>query len=235
MAKKRMFSLDVVDTDLFLDMPQSARLLYYDLGMRADDDGFVDDHKKIMRCTGASIDDLKLLIMKCFIIPFDSGVCVIRHWRINNYLRTDRYSETQHKEEKRSLLTDENNAYFLNNGIPEVDQLGDNLDTQVRLGKDRLELDKDRLDNFKKDKEKIKQTKKFISPTLDEIKDYCKSRNSSVDPVKFYDFYTADPDKQWIDSNGKHVNSWKQKILTWESRTKVTQKIELSRSESPWL
>lgn len=82
MAKKRMFSLDVTDTDLFLDMPTSARLLYFDLGMRADDDGFISNYKKIVRMTGASEDDIKILIAKNFLIPFNTGIIVIRHWKI---------------------------------------------------------------------------------------------------------------------------------------------------------
>ena len=90
-----MFSLSVVDTDTFLEMPLSSRLLYYELGMRADDDGFVDNFKKILLFTGLKEDDLKVLIAKQYVLPFDSGVIVIRHWRMNNYLRNDRYKSTQ--------------------------------------------------------------------------------------------------------------------------------------------
>ena len=99
MAQKRMFSLNVVDTDAFLEMPITSRLLYYELGMRADDDGFVDNWKKILMFTGLKEDDLKVLIAKSFIIPFESGVIVIRHWRLNNYLQNDRKKTTIYKEE----------------------------------------------------------------------------------------------------------------------------------------
>lgn len=120
MARKRMFDIEIVDTDLFLEMPQSTQNLYFHLGMRADDDGFVSNPKKIIRTIGANEDDLKILVTKKFIIPFESGVIVIRHWKINNYLRSDRYTETLYKDEKKQLIEDENGIY--NFGIPDVDQ-----------------------------------------------------------------------------------------------------------------
>jgi hypothetical protein len=141
MAERRMFAKTIIDSDAFLDMPMSARLLYYDFGMRADDDGFVNSPKKIMRMIGASDDDAKILVSKKFIIPFDSGLIVIKHWRINNYLRNDRYTQTKYLSEKSQLLLDENDAYKLPNndvGIPVVSQLVGKVDTQVRLGKVRL-------------------------------------------------------------------------------------------------
>lgn len=113
MAQKRMFSLSVVDTDKFLEMPVSARLLYYELGMRADDDGFVDNWKKILLFTGLKEDDMKILIAKDFIIPFESGIIVIKHWRMNNYLQNDRVKATTHQNELKSLKLDENNVYTL--------------------------------------------------------------------------------------------------------------------------
>ena len=153
MAEKRMFAKTIIDSDAFVEMPISARLLYYDLGMRADDDGFVNSPKKIMRMIGASEDDMRILAMRKFIIPFDNGLVVIKHWRINNYLRSDRYRETTYKDEKALLLIDENNAYTLADeeeknpgiplGIPMVDVDKNRLDKN-RLDKNRL--DKNRLD-----------------------------------------------------------------------------------------
>lgn len=113
MAERRMFAKSIIDSDAFIDMGCTARLLYFDLAMRADDDGFINSPKKIMRMTGASQDDLSLLIAKKFIIPFDNGVVVIKHWRIHNYIRKDTYRETNYKEEKALLETDENGAYRL--------------------------------------------------------------------------------------------------------------------------
>lgn len=124
MARKRMFDLGIIDTDLFLEMPQSTQNLYFHLGMRADDDGFVSNPKKIIRTIGANEDDLKILFSKEFIIPFESGIVVIRHWKLNNYIRKDRYIETIYKEEKKRLIEDENGIYNLNinAGIPNVNQ-----------------------------------------------------------------------------------------------------------------
>ncbi len=94
MAKRRMFSLDIIDTDHFLEMPQSSRLLYYELCMRADDDGFISSPRKIQRTVGCTDDDFKVLITKQFIIKFETGIIVIKQRKIHNYLRSDRYKET---------------------------------------------------------------------------------------------------------------------------------------------
>lgn len=113
MANRRMFSLDVVDTDDFLDLPCSSRLLYYDLGMRADDDGFLNDVKKILRFTGATQDDLRILAAKGFVIIFDSGVVVVRHWGINNMIRRDRYKATLCVDERNQVLLEKSGIYSL--------------------------------------------------------------------------------------------------------------------------
>lgn len=143
MANRRMFSMKIVDTDAFLDMPQSAQLLYFHLAMRADDDGFVASPKKIMRMLGSNDDDIKVLVSKKFVIPFESGVCVIKHWLIHNYIQTDRYQPTQWVKEKEQLLIDDKTKkYSLNRGQSEMDtkciQDVSKVDTQVRLGKVRL-------------------------------------------------------------------------------------------------
>lgn len=135
MAERRMFAKTIIDSDAFLDMPITARLLYYDLGMRADDDGFVNSPKKIMRMIGASDGDLQALLDKRFVILFESGVVVIKHWRIHNYIQKDRYKPTKYQDEFNELSTKENGAYTLDTTcIQDVDR----LDTQVRLGKDSL-------------------------------------------------------------------------------------------------
>lgn len=113
MAERRMFAKTIVLSDAFLDMPLSARCLYFTLGMVADDDGFVNAPRAIMRQCGASDDDMKLLIAKRFVLIFDTGVIVIKGWRINNYLRNDRYTETKYKEEKATLAIDANGSYRL--------------------------------------------------------------------------------------------------------------------------
>ena len=132
MANKRMFSLSVVDTDEFLEMPLSSRLLYYELGMRADDDGFVANWKKILLFTGLKQDDLKVLIAKKFIIPFESGVIVIRHWRMNNYLQNDRTKPTIYQDELNQLVI-ENGVYCLNkNDFNEITLENENLTTKEK-------------------------------------------------------------------------------------------------------
>ena len=141
MAERRMFAKTIIDSDAFLDMPLSAQALYFHLSMRADDDGFINNPKKIQRMVGASDDDCRLLLMKRFIIAFESGVVVIKHWKIHNYIRNDRYKPTIYQEEMRLLAEKENKAYTDCQplGIPN----GYQMDTQDRLGKDRL--GKDRL------------------------------------------------------------------------------------------
>ena len=133
MAQRRMFSLKIVDTDAFLDMPQSSQLLYFHLSMRADDDGFVANPKKIMRVIGSQEDDLKVLFTKRFVLPFDSGVCVIKHWKIHNYIQNDRYMPTQYVKEKAMLDVDEETQKY---------RLKTAMDTEsvqnVSTGKDRL-------------------------------------------------------------------------------------------------
>lgn len=111
MAEKRMFAKSIVLSDDFLDMPATARCLYFTLNMLADDDGFVNSPKSIMRQCMASNDDMRILLAKYYLIPFDSGIVVIRHWRINNYLRNDRYSPTKYIAERNQLFLDENGAY----------------------------------------------------------------------------------------------------------------------------
>ena len=111
MAEKRMFTMKIVDSDAFLDMPLSTQALYFHLNMRADDDGFVNNPKKIQRTIGATEDDLKLLLAKRFVLSFDNGVIVIKHWRMHNLLRRDRYKPTQYQDEIHSLTVKENGAY----------------------------------------------------------------------------------------------------------------------------
>ena len=141
MARRRMISLDVIDTDLFIDMPVTSRLLYYELCIRADDDGFVGSPKKIQSIVKCSDDDFKVLITKNFIIPFENGVIVIRDWKVHNYIPKDRYKPTIYQKEMKLLDIDCNGSYSIDSEL--CIQPVYKMDTQVRLGKDRL--GKDRL------------------------------------------------------------------------------------------
>lgn len=112
-----MFSKNVIESDPFMDMPAEAQMLYIHLNMASDDDGFCDNPRAIMRQCGASNDSMKLLIAKKFVLTFDKNdgfVAVIKHWRINNYIRKDNYRETKYKEFMRELYYDENRSYSMN-------------------------------------------------------------------------------------------------------------------------
>lgn len=204
MAKRRMFSLDVVDTDAFLDLPASSQSLYFHLGMRADDDGFVSSPKRITAMVNASGDDLKLLIAKGFVIPFDSGVCVIRDWRVNNYIQSDRYTATLYVEEKQQLICQKTGQYTCLD-TPCIQDVS-KADTQVRVGKDSKEKSK----SIRADKPP--RATRFTPPTVDEVKDYCAERQNGVDPARFVDFYTS---KGWLVGKQK-MRDWRAAVRSWE-------------------
>lgn len=113
MAERRMFAKTIIDSDAFIDMPLSTQALYFHLSMRADDDGFINNAKKIQRMIGAADDDLRMLAIKRFIIPFESGIVVIKHWKIHNYIRGDRKKNTVYPEEMSLLTEKDNGAYTL--------------------------------------------------------------------------------------------------------------------------
>lgn len=147
MAERRMFAKTIIDSDAFLEMSATAQLLYFHLSMRADDDGFVNKPKSIMRMCGSSESDINELYARKFIIPFESGIVVIKHWKIHNYIRKDAYSETKYKEEKAALSYDDNGAYRLNNSPPvtvlshECDESVAGMLTQDRSGQERIGKD----------------------------------------------------------------------------------------------
>lgn len=146
MAERRMFAKTIIDSDVFLEMPLSAQALYFHLSMRADDDGFLNNPRKIMKVISATPNDYDILVAKKFLIQFDDGVCVIKHWRIHNYIQKDRYKGTVYQQELSMLDVKDNGAYTLMD--TECIQNGYSLEAQVRLGKDRLEIGKDRLELY---------------------------------------------------------------------------------------
>ena len=135
MAQKRMFRLDVLETDAFMEMPLTTQALYFWLGLKADDDGFVGNPNMVTRNVGASADDLKLLIAKRFLIQFADGVVVVKHWRMHNTLSANRYKETKYLSDKALLLLQENKAYSLNSGTPIDDR------RQIEMGKRQSAID----------------------------------------------------------------------------------------------
>lgn len=132
MAERRMFAKTIIDSDAFIDMPLSTQALYFHLGMRADDDGFINNPKKIVRMIGASEDDYKLLMAKNFVMPFDSGIIVIKHWKLHNYIPKDRYKPTVYTEEKTMLELKDNGVYT------RCIQGVHGMDTQVSIGKSNI-------------------------------------------------------------------------------------------------
>ena len=200
MANRRMIAKTIVESDAFLDMPQSSQLLYFYLNFNADDDGFVNNPKSVMRNTGCKEDDLSLLIIKKFIIPFQSGIVVIKHWRIHNYIQSDRYHETKYIQEKSMLMLNENNSYSLQGKeLKVVDteciQNVSKMDTQVRLGK--VSLGEVRQGEPKKTKsihDKLVQTygEKVVEGYYESIADYELLKGRSI-----YKDYSAAA-RQWI-------------------------------------
>lgn len=224
MAERRMFAKSIIDSDAFLDLPQSTQLLYFHLAMRADDDGFVNNPKRIARTVGCGDDDAKLLLAKQFIISFESGVIVIRHWRLHNYIQKDRYHETAYKDEKARLSIDENNTYT-STDTPCIHDVY-NLDTEVRLGKVSIGKSKDsigecrgdvdippaaEIDRAPADDEKPK-SKRFAKPTLEEVKAYCLQEGIKIDAECFFYHYEANG---WR-SNAGPLKSWKAAAKKWE-------------------
>lgn len=229
MAERRMFAKTIIDSDAFLEMPTTSQLLYFHLAMRADDDGFVNKPKSLMRMVGCKDDDLKLLFVKKFLIPFESGVVVIKHWKIHNYIRKDTYTETKYKEERASLELDENSAYRLVEQTPLQlrDESVTSPSTQVRLGQDST--GKDRVGEDKEEAEPPKR-KRFTPPTVDEVRAYCQDRQNGVDPQRFVDYYSSNG---WMVGKNK-MKDWKAAVRTWEQKEKTYTR-PVHRNSNPFL
>lgn len=171
MARRRMFSLDIVDTDKFLDMPSSTQALYFHLGMRADDDGFVSSPKRITKTANCAEDDLKLLITKGYLIPFESGVVVISDWKINNELKKDRYKPTIHLSEFEKIQTQKNKSYSLIKSMTDTKCFRNvsEMDTQDSIGKDSI--GKDSIDKELGEVPKKKTSEETINSTINSYTD----------------------------------------------------------------
>ena len=212
MAERRMFAKSIIDSDAFLDMPLSAQALYFHLSIRADDEGFVGNPKRIRSMIGASEDDYKLLIIKRFLLVFPSGVVVIKHWKIHNYIQSDRCKPTTYMEERATLSLDGKKAYVERVDTPCI-QNGYSLDTQVRL--DKVSIGKYRLIEENAASGALPASKpRFTKPTLEEIIAYCEEQGNNVDPQAFYDFYES---KGWKVGN-QPMKDWWAAVRTWERR-----------------
>ena len=232
MAERRMFAKTIIDSDAFLEMPTTSQLLYFHLAMRADDDGFVNKPKSLMRMVGCKDDDLKLLFVKKFLIPFESGVVVIKHWKIHNYIRKDTYTETKYKEEKAALELDENSAYRLAESslLQLRDETVTSPSTQVRLGKDSIGKVSVGKESIEDEASPDSRSKRFVPPTVDEVRAYCQDRQNGIDPQRFIDHYTSNG---WMVGRTK-MKDWQAAVRTWEQRAK-TQPQAKGKSSNPFL
>lgn len=226
MAQRRMFSRKITDTDKFIEMPATTQNLYFHLNMNADDEGFVDRVSIIQRMIGASGDDLKLLIAKGFIIPFESGVVVIRHWRIHNYIQADRFQATIYQNEKSQIEYDDTktaNIKPLEQCVQDVYK----LDTQVRLGKDsldkeRLELDKVNNHNNTVPVENKKSLSKIFKDSeiklnerhLQMIYEYIALDHFTVPMIQYAVERTEDAGSTSFNYLNKIFKNWKEKGYT---------------------
>lgn len=220
MAQKRMFSLQVVDTDKFMDMSTSAQALYFHLGMHGDDDGFVSSPRKIARATGCNDDDMRLLAAKGFIIPFDSGVVVITDWKINNTLKNDRYQSTIYQEEKAMLQNDASGKYLISSGmVPERFQNGSKLEPQHNITEHNITKQK-KTEGTKADNPPIRHH--FSPPTVEEVRAYCAEKGYNIDPDRFVDYYTSNGWKV-----GKNpMKDWKAAVRSWSRKERPSGKTE---------
>lgn len=205
MAERRMFAKSIINSGKFLKMPPTSRLLYYDLGMAADDDGVVEAYS-VMTQTKATEDDLRVLVAKGYVrILNEDLVSLICDWQTNNTIRSDRYHPSIYAE----LIQQPTDNQLTTNWQPSDNQ----METEVRLGKDRI--GKDRIEDSKGGENSPPAptpSKRFTKPTLEEVRAYCQERKNCVNAEKFVDYY---------DSNGWKVGKnpmkdWKAAVRTWE-------------------
>lgn len=229
MADRRMFSKKITDTDAFLDMPLSTQALYFHLSMHADDEGFVSNPKRILKMVGASDDDLKLLILKRFILTFESGVVVIKHWKIHNYIQSDRFVPTTYIEERKTLGLDEKKAYIEKENALDTKciQNGYNADTQVSIGKVNSNMDNS---YYSPQTPQGRKEEKIARPTKAEVITYFTEtlHRSEAEAVSFW---TWNENKGW--KVGKTpIRKWELFADVWRgAETTATSALERTYSK----
>lgn len=208
MAERRMFTKKVTDDDNFMALSSSAQALYLHLSMAADDDGFCNQVSVSMFKAHASVQDLQALLEKRYVYQFENGVIVIKHWRMANALRKDRYTPTAFQEELAQLQIKDNGAYTW---LPSGCQMVAERLPQDRLDKNRL--DKDSLEDIDSaPRSEPHKTKKFSPPSVEDVEAYCRERGNNVNAEQFVDYYTANGWKV-----GKNpMKDWKAAVRTWE-------------------
>lgn len=214
MAERRMFAKSIVESDAFIDMPVSTQVLYFHLGMRADDDGFVNSPRTTQRMIGASVDDLRLLIAKGYLIPFESGVVVITHWRAHNYIKNDRKKDTMCTEEMAQLSVDKNGKYLVDTKC--IQNLS-KMDTPRIQNVSTMET-QDRLVEISKVKDK--ERGRFTPPTRAQVQQFCIDNSIVIDIDSFIDYYTSNG---WLVGGRSHIKDWKAAVRNWQRRDKAKQ------------
>jgi len=214
MGERRMLTAKVTDADAFVSMPSSAQALYLHLNMGADDDGFNNQVQLAMFKAHASVDDVKLLLAKRFILQFESGVIVIKHWRMANALRSDRYKPTNYQEELSMLQIKDNKSYTFKDGawLPYGCQM---VAEEVPDGNQTVALTQLNITKDNITKEKKGKRKRFVPPTVEEVKAYCEERKNNIDAEHFIDYYSS---QHWKKANGLPLEDWKAAVRTWEKK-----------------
>ena len=208
MAERRMFTKKVTDDDNFMALSSSAQALYLHLSMSADDDGFCNQVSISMFKAHASVQDLQTLLEKRYIYQFENGVIVIKHWRMANALRKDRYTPTAFQEELAQLGIKKNGAYTR---LPSGCQVVAERLPQDRLGKERLVEE-----SIEEGETAPAKRKRFTPPTVEEVAEYCTERKNGINPQAFIDYYEA---RKWYLGKTK-MSDWKAAVRTWENRRK---------------
>lgn len=211
MGNHRMFAKTICLSDSFIDLPTSTRCLYFSLGLLADDEGFIDNPKSIVRQIAASSDDLTMLVAKRYVIMFESGVLCIRHWKVNNRIRADRFVPTAFKEERNMVDILPDGTYELKSAIPNDNQVTTKCQPNATDPHPQDKLSKDKLS---KDNIYIDQ------PTLEALETFIKENEFNVNADTFFKYYDS---AKWKDAFGKNIN-WKQKLIAWDARAKGTGK-----------
>ena len=226
MAERRMFSKIVIDSDMFLDMPLSAQALYFHLSMRADDDGFVNNPKRIQVYVGASTDDLKILLAKHFLIPFESGVVVIKHWKVHNYIQKDRYKETYYQAEKELLEEIPKTKEYTRK--PNLDtsciQTVSNLDTNCIQSVSNLDTSCIQT-GYKMDTQVRDRDRDSIEIEIGEDKESAKADSDVPDGTMPPPFFDSDVKKQKKKQTKHKYGEYNNVLLTDEELTKLKEKI----------
>ena len=225
-----MYSKEITDSDPFIELSSAAQALYFHLNQGADDDGFNNQVQLAMWKAHASIDDLKVLMAKNYILRFENGVIVIKHWRLHNTLRKDRYTPTNYQEEFKQLGIKDNGAYTLGcqvvaNGLPDgCPSIDKSSVVESRVVEGSVEDVPDINVGHK-------PTKRFIHPTVDDVREYCFERGNSIDPQRFVDYYTSNG---WMVGKNK-MKDWKAAVRTWEQKDKPQGRPVANKSSNPFL